>query len=64
VLVSPCSDAIAHGILSVLDDPTLAERLSTAARHYARTHLGWSRFVHSVDALYAEVERHANVTGS
>jgi glycosyltransferase involved in cell wall biosynthesis len=63
VLVAPRTDAIAQGILSVLEDPALAERLSAAASSYARMHLGWSRFVHSVDALYAEVERHASVAG-
>ncbi len=64
VLVAPHTDAIARGILSVLEDATLARRLSAAARSYARTHCGWSRFVHSVEALYAEVERHASVAGS
>ncbi len=28
---------------------------------YAQTHLGWNRFVDSVETLYAEVERHAGV---
>jgi glycosyltransferase involved in cell wall biosynthesis len=63
VLVAPRTDAIARGILTVLEDSALAERLSAAATSYARTHLGWSRFVHSVEALYAEVERHASVAG-
>lgn len=61
VLVAPRTDAIAHGILSVLGDPEWAQRLGTAARHYAQAHLGWGRFVGSVEALYAEVERNAGV---
>ena len=61
MLVAPDTDAIAHGILAVLGDPARAERLGAAARHYAKTHLGWSRFVESVESLYAEVERHASV---
>ena len=61
VLVDPASPALAAGILAVLGDPSRAGRLATAARTYAQTHFGWSRFVDSVDALYAEVARHASV---
>jgi glycosyltransferase involved in cell wall biosynthesis len=61
VLVAPDTGAIAQGILAVLGDPARAERLGAAARRYAQTHLGWSRFVESVESLYAEVERHASV---
>ena len=64
VLVAPRTDALAEGILSVLADPERAQRLGTAARRYAQVHLGWSRFVGSVEALYAEVERHAGVARS
>jgi glycosyltransferase involved in cell wall biosynthesis len=63
MLVAPRTDALAAGILAVLGDPALARRLAEAARSYAQTHLGWSRFVESVGALYAEVERHASVAG-
>jgi glycosyltransferase involved in cell wall biosynthesis len=62
VLVAPRTDSIAKGIADVLDDPARAERLAAAARNYARTHFGWSRFVDSVESLYAEVARHASVT--
>ncbi len=62
VLVPPGTGAIAQGILSVLEDPARAERLATAAQQYARTHLGWTRFVDSVETLYAEVERHASAS--
>jgi glycosyltransferase involved in cell wall biosynthesis len=61
VLVAPSTDALAQGILSVLADPARAERLGRAARRYAQMHFGWSRFVGSVEAHYAEVEQHAGV---
>ena len=61
VLVAPRTEALAEGILSVLGDPVRARRLGVAARRYAQTHLGWSRFVDSVETLYAEVERDAPV---
>lgn len=61
VLVAPRTEALAQGILAVLGDPGSGRRLAAAARHYAETHFGWSRFVDSVGVLYAEVERHANV---
>ena len=61
VLVAPRTAALAEGILAVLADRGRADRLAAAARLYAQTHLGWSRFVNSVEALYAEVERHASV---
>lgn len=61
VLVAPETESLARGILTVLDDPALARRLSTAARESAEAHLGWSRFVDAVESLYAEVERHATV---
>lgn len=61
VLVAPRTEALAAGILSVLADPERAERLATEGRRYAQAHLGWSRFVDSVEDLYAEVERDARV---
>ena len=61
VLVDPRTEALAEGILSVLDDPVRAARLGDAARHYAHKHLGWNRFVESIETLYAELERHAGV---
>lgn len=61
VLVAPETGAIARGILSLLEDPARAGRLAAAARQYARTHLGWRRFVDSVETLYAEAERHASI---
>jgi glycosyltransferase involved in cell wall biosynthesis len=61
VLVAPRTDAIAEGILGVLGDDVRARRLAAAARSYAQKHLGWNRFVESVEALYEEVERDARV---
>jgi glycosyltransferase involved in cell wall biosynthesis len=61
VLVAPRTEALAQGILAVLEEPARGRRLAAAARRYAQTHFGWSRFVHSVEALYAEVEQHASV---
>jgi glycosyltransferase involved in cell wall biosynthesis len=61
VLVAPRTEALAAGILSVLGDPERAQRLGAAARRYAQAHFGWSRFVDSIEALYAEVERDARV---
>lgn len=61
VLVAPRTGAIAEGIAAVLGDPARAERLAAAARNYAKMHFGWSRFVDSVESLYAEVARHASV---
>lgn len=61
VLVPPRTEALAEGIVSVLHDPDRARQLATAARGYAKMHFGWSGFVDSVEALYAEVERHAHV---
>jgi len=61
VLVAPHTEALAEGILSVLGDPERAQRLGVAASRYAQTHLGWSRFVDSIETLYAEVERDAPV---
>jgi glycosyltransferase involved in cell wall biosynthesis len=59
VLVAPRTEALAGGILAVLRDPARAAGLAAAARQYAKTHLGWGRFVEAVADLYDEVERHA-----
>src|SRR5262249_44412668 len=54
VLVAPRTDALAAGIVYVLGDPARAARLAAAARQYAKTHLGWGRFVEAVSELYDE----------
>ena len=61
VLVAPRTEALAEGILSVLGDPARAGRLGRGGPPLCQSHFGWSRFVGSVEALYAEVERHAGV---
>jgi glycosyltransferase involved in cell wall biosynthesis len=59
VLVAPRMEALAEGIISLLNDPVRARQLAAAGREYATTHLGWVRFRDSVASLYAELERHA-----
>ncbi|HEX3236602.1 MAG TPA: glycosyltransferase family 4 protein [Gemmatimonadales bacterium] len=59
VLVPPRTDALAGGILALLQDELRAARLSRAARAYADEHLGWEPFVESVAAIYDEVGGHA-----
>jgi glycosyltransferase involved in cell wall biosynthesis len=59
LLVAPRTEALAAGILAVLQDELRAARLGRAARAYADQHLGWEPFVESVAALYDEVCGHA-----
>jgi glycosyltransferase involved in cell wall biosynthesis len=59
VLVEPTAAALAEGIAGLLADPTRGRGLAAAARAYARAHLGWDRFVSSVETLDHEVEQHA-----
>jgi glycosyltransferase involved in cell wall biosynthesis len=61
LFVAPRTDDMANGILTLLENPALGQRLAAAATRYAQTHFGWNRFVDSVQALYAEVERQATV---
>lgn len=59
VLVAPRPEALASGIITVLEDRHRAIRLGHAARRYAERHLGWDAFVESVAGLYDEV--HARI---
>lgn len=59
VLVSPSAEAIAQGIIELLDDPKRAARLGEAARRYANEYLDWPTFVRGVSDLYDEVQEHA-----
>jgi glycosyltransferase involved in cell wall biosynthesis len=52
VLCAPEARAIADAVTAVLTDPARAERLGTAARHYAERQLGWRRFVLTLGELY------------
>ncbi len=61
LLVAPQTEAIADGILTLLLDRGQAARLSGAARSYARDHLGWGSFTHTVAELYEEVHRRAAI---
>ena len=55
VLVQPRAEALAAGIVGLLEDRHRAMRLGHAARRYAERHLGWEGFVDSVADLYDEV---------
>lgn len=63
VLTGRWSPDIARGIVRLLRDRELADRLAEAGRVYAAEKLGWFAFVRSVGDLYREVnggeERHA-----
>jgi glycosyltransferase involved in cell wall biosynthesis len=61
LLVAPQTEAIADGILTLLLDRGRAMRLSSAARSYAREHLGWESFAQTVAELYEEVHRRAAI---
>jgi glycosyltransferase involved in cell wall biosynthesis len=58
LLVPASADAIADGLIKVLQDSELAERLSAAARAYARQHLAWPSFVHAVGEIYERAQAH------
>jgi glycosyltransferase involved in cell wall biosynthesis len=58
LLVPATADAIANGLIKVLQHRELAERLSAAAESYARRHLAWSTFVHSVGEIYERAQTH------
>jgi glycosyltransferase involved in cell wall biosynthesis len=61
LLVAPQTEAIADGILTLLLDRERAAQLSGAARSFARDHLGWGSFTHTVAELYEEVHRRAAI---
>lgn len=60
VLVPPHADAIAGGILSILQQPARGRTLGAAGLAYALEHLGWNRFVQSVAQIYDEAHRYAS----
>ncbi|MEO7986585.1 MAG: glycosyltransferase, partial [Gemmatimonadales bacterium] len=59
VLVKPGPEALAAGIVGVLEDRHCALRLGHAARLFAERHLGWDGFVESVAEFYDEVHASA-----
>ena len=63
VLTGLWSPDIARGIVRLLRDRELGERLARAGREYAEEKLGWFSFVRSVSELYGEIngrERNGN----
>ncbi len=59
VLVDLGPDALAAGIVGVLEDRRRAIQLGHAARLFAERHLGWDAFVDSVGEFYDEVHASA-----
>jgi glycosyltransferase involved in cell wall biosynthesis len=55
ILVEPSAAGLATGIVGLLSDAPRAARLAIAARDYAGSNLGWSRFLAAVKAVYEEV---------
>lgn len=53
VFVPADADAIAQGLLRVLGDPALQDRLSAAAATRAREHYSWDAVCHQYEALLA-----------
>lgn len=51
VLVSSLTSELGDAITQLLQDPDRAERLGTAARVYAKEHLGWKTFVELVSQV-------------
>ncbi len=51
ILVPRTAAGMSEGILRVLNDEGVAQRLTAAARAYARSHLGWDQFVKRVDGF-------------
>ena len=64
LLVEPRPDALADGIVRVLEDRQLAAALSRSAQAYADEHLGWDGFVKVVAEWYDHVLRTAPAAGS
>jgi glycosyltransferase involved in cell wall biosynthesis len=56
LLVPSTPAAMAEGLIRVLQDRELADRLAAGAAAYARQHLAWSTFVRSVGEIYSEAQ--------
>jgi glycosyltransferase involved in cell wall biosynthesis len=61
ILAEPSAEGLAQAIVTLLRNPERAARLAIAARAYAGSHLGWSRFVVAVQAVYEEAARRAHL---
>jgi glycosyltransferase involved in cell wall biosynthesis len=57
-LIRETDEALADGLLELLRDSTLAERLGTGGRVLARSY-GWNRVTEPLEAFYAEAARHS-----
>ncbi len=55
VLTKPVAGDLARAMIELLRDPARAAELASAARTFAASNLGWSRFVLTVKAVYDEV---------
>jgi glycosyltransferase involved in cell wall biosynthesis len=56
VLVPNTSAGLQAGILRLLSDKPLAEKLARSGRAHAKADLGWKAFVRQVETLYQEVK--------
>lgn len=54
VLVSPNAEAMAEGIVRLLQDPALADQLGAAARDHSDSHYGLTAFRQLVDDIYGQ----------
>jgi glycosyltransferase involved in cell wall biosynthesis len=55
VLVKPEAQALADGIIRVLQNPEEAAALAEAARAYAEEQHGWKRFVNELEQVYSGI---------
>jgi glycosyltransferase involved in cell wall biosynthesis len=55
LLVDPTPEALAEGILHLLDDPGQAEVLGDGARSYAERHFTWMAFSQTVARLHPDL---------
>jgi glycosyltransferase involved in cell wall biosynthesis len=58
LLVPSTAAGMADGLIEVLRNRELAERLGAAGADYARLHLTWPSFVRSISEIYGEAEAH------
>jgi glycosyltransferase involved in cell wall biosynthesis len=59
LLVDPSADGFAGGILQLLRDRSVAERLGSGARRFAQDTLGWKAFVEFIDRAYIRAQHAA-----